>query len=269
MKKSIILSVFILILLFIFSCKRSVPDNVTANSMSILPDIQIEETNIQFIVNDTKFINENDIVWIVEPVFDYNDVYYCDICGYTANSYTYILNRLTGQIAAYHGGHGGSYLLEFLYDSENKMFGERIFGWDEEVEIYSIDQFSEHFPMHENILNYVRQFDFTKIIISESEWGEKIYNFGEKYANSKYAIALGSTLLTDFIFDRPDNLSTILRYENAIPVSKDGKWGFIDKWGNIAVPLIFDHIASYDGDTAFMKINGKYGIIDVLGTASF
>ena len=111
-------------------------------------------------------------------------------------------------------------------------------------------------------MNFVRQIDSDTIIKDETdEWGS--YKLGAKYENSKYAIAYGSTILTEFIYDRPDNLSDVLSYKNAIPVSRDGKWGFINTSGNIIVPFIFDHAVSSDGGTAFVKINGRYGIINV------
>ena len=43
--------------------------------------------------------------------------------------------------------------------------------------------------------------------------------------------------------------------------------GFIGINGDVAVPFIFEHVISADGDTAFVKIDGKYGILDVRATA--
>ncbi|MDR2543636.1 MAG: WG repeat-containing protein [Treponema sp.] len=239
------------------ACKRTTPDNTSTDSLSLSTEIEFVETDTQPVMDNNR------IVWIVDPALEYDNVYYCSMCGYTANFFTYILDRATGQIDSYHDGHGGPNDLEWLYDSENGIFGVHHFGWENEIILHNVNEFSRHFSSYTNTLNFVRQVDSSSITIEESEWGEMVYNLGEKYANSKYAISFGSTFLTDFIYDQPDNLSDFLVYKNAIPVSIDGKWGFINIEGKTVVPLIFDHVASYDGDTAFVKINGKYGIIDV------
>jgi len=206
-------------------------------------------------------------VWIVEPTLDYEDVDYCPMCGYTANNWINILDGSTGQIKGYHNGHGGPYYTEFLYDSINRMFGLYRYGWSEEVKIYNINQFSRQFSSYINTLNFVRQVDSANII-KEDHIDYISYNLGTKYANSKYAISYGSTILTEFVYDKPETSSLAITYNNAIPISKDGKWGFINTRGNIIVPLIFDHAVSSNGDTAFVKINGKYGIIDVFRSAT-
>jgi len=216
------------------------------------------------VATNTQFTTDsNGIVWIVEPTLDYDNVYYCSMCGYTANSFNYIIDRITGRIKSRHDGHGGPGYIEWLYDSQNRMFGYYSYGWEEDVMIYPVNQFSARFPSDVNTLKFVRQVDSANIIAEEHEWEGKSYKLGERYENSKFAIAYGSTILTEFIYDKPDNLSQSLTYLHTIPVSRDGKWGFINTRGNITVPLIFDHAASYDGETAFVKINGRYGIIDV------
>jgi len=264
----------ILIIIFLNSCTRSAPESDTVilpftlinrqssavDIQSATTDMQVEqsaETGIQF------KIDNNGITWIVEPTLEYDSVYFCRLCGYTANSFTYILDKTTGEIDRYHDGHGGPHSLEWIYDSENEMFGFYRSGWDEEVEIYKINQFFEYFSIYADTLKFVRQVNYSDIIIDRDEWWGKSYKLGEKYENSKFAISYDNKLLTEFIYDKPDNLTNVLIYRNAIPVSKNDKWGFIDTKGNIIIPLIFDHVASSDGETAFVKLNGKYGIIDV------
>jgi hypothetical protein len=273
MKRYIVFAVFsfVFMLTILSSCKRSVPAPALTNSPSLSTYIQSEpagdqslETEMQPVEVDTQFVmDDSGIAWIVEPTLEYEYVFYCLTCGYTANFFTYVLNESTGQIDGNHLGHGGFSDAEWLYDSENGMIGIRIFGWDEEIIIHAIDQFSTYFSY--GALKYARQIDSANIIKEEHGW-YTTYILGEKYENSKYAIMYGSTLLTDFIYDRPDNLCGYFAYKNAIPVSREGKWGFINTMGDLIIPLIFDHAASSNGEIAFVKINGKYGIIDVRST---
>ena len=256
----------IIIIAFFSSCSRSESDTVSSNLSSSSTDIPSDAIGTQFVVDTQPVIDTSDIVWIVEPTLEYNEVYYCWLCGYTANSFTYIIDESTGQITGFHDGHGGPYFQTWLYDSESGIFALYRYGWDQEITIHPINDFSIHFLSYVNNLNYVKQVDVNKIIKIEVEDWEYSYNLGTKYENSKYAISYGSVLLTDFIYDNPDNLSDSLIYKNAIPVSINGKWGFINKSGNLIIPFIFDHAASSDGETAFVKINGKYGIIDVRGS---
>ena len=47
----------------------------------------------------------------------------------------------------------------------------------------------------------------------------------------------------------------------------DGRHGLIDETGQTIIPFLFEHIYNIDGNTAFAKYNGYYGIIDVGQTA--
>jgi len=279
MKKGILIIVIFLFITLFLTCKRAPMEHVSTNSSSILSDwtkpavtdIKSTISENQSVLNETQSIPidiqitiDNDgIAWIIEPILEYDNVYYCFVCGYTANNFSYILNKWTGEIDGPHYGHGGPYYQSWLYDSENEMFGFYRYGWDEELIIHNINQFSTHFPSNINTLRFVKQFDYENIIINENELWGKSYKLGEKYENSKFAIFYDNILLTEFIYDSPDNLTYNFIYKNAIPVSRNGKWGFINTKGDIIIPFIFDHIASSDGEIAFVLINGKYGIIDV------
>jgi len=210
-------------------------------------------------------------VWIVEPKLEFDSVWLC--CDYFAaiNSDSYRINKSTGEIGGEHYGHGGADCRIWLYDSENEMFGSYTYGWNDEIIFHPVNQFSKYFPLNTDTLNFVRQIDSANITKKENEWGSINYELGSKYENSKLAIAYGSTLLTDFIFDRLydyDSSLVIFRtFKNAIPVSIDGKCGFINSSGKIIVPLIYDAAVTSDGNTAFVKFEGKWGVIDVHASA--
>lgn len=47
-------------------------------------------------------------------------------------------------------------------------------------------------------------------------------------------------------------------------VAKDGKYGFIDSRGKVAIPLIYDYAYNFDDGFASVKYQGRYGVIDTL-----
>jgi hypothetical protein len=51
--------------------------------------------------------------------------------------------------------------------------------------------------------------------------------------------------------------------EGRVPVSSgDGKWGYLDLTGNVAIPLVFDEALSFSGGLAAVEKNGKWGYVD-------
>ena len=47
------------------------------------------------------------------------------------------------------------------------------------------------------------------------------------------------------------------------PAKKNGKWGFIDEYGNEVSDFIFDDASALYNGKAYVKLNGYYGIIDI------
>ena len=76
--------------------------------------------------------------------------------------------------------------------------------------------------------------------------------------NGKYAFADNTgNLTTEFIYDDVASIA-----KGYIAVKKGNAWGFVDVFGNEVIPYIFS-----DAVTAFVKHNGRYGILDVKKTA--
>jgi hypothetical protein len=254
----------------------SAPESSEAESS--IPESSVAESNTE------RIIDGNNLAWIVEPVLEYDRVSYCRECGYfaDASSYStdyypyYNINEETGQIIDEHGGHGYEtslvYAIEWVIDKDEKLFGRLLIsGYKTEKEIYSIDdEFALRFPDSTDTLNPTKEFAMSEVSERESVYEGGIhYDMGSRFENSKYAIAYGNTFITDFVFDGVAGTNYRyggVTYNNAIPVSIGGKWSFIDKNGNEITPFIFDHAISADGDTAFVKYNGKYGILDVIMT---
>ena len=54
-------------------------------------------------------------------------------------------------------------------------------------------------------------------------------------------------------------------HDGLASVSKDGKWGFIDKTGQQVVPCNYSSVESFYGGLAIVVLNGKYGFVDNTG----
>lgn len=81
----------------------------------------------------------------------------------------------------------------------------------------------------------------------------------------------------DVFDDNNNNLTALSGYEeisfpinkedqDIFSVKKDGKWGFINKSGEIVVPLEYDKAASNKFDFLPVKKNGKWGLLSVKGS---
>jgi len=98
------------------------------------------------------------------------------------------------------------------------------------------------------IFNHMRRFDGDRAVaVYEGNWG-----LIDRYGN----------ILVPFLFDEIYHFGTgWCRYW--IVAVYNGKHGLIDKSGNIVIPFFFDHIFGINGNTAFAKYDGLYGIIDI------
>lgn len=50
-------------------------------------------------------------------------------------------------------------------------------------------------------------------------------------------------------------------------VKRDGYWGYLDKNSNVAVPFVFDEARPARGEKAWVKFQGKWGVISLSGAA--
>ena len=85
---------------------------------------------------------------------------------------------------------------------------------------------------------------------------EKLFGYIDKTGN----------LVIDFIYNYADSFS-----EGLASVSKDGKWGVINKMGDLIIPFQFESMNSLPYDGAFhyglaaVRVDGKYGYINTKG----
>lgn len=77
-------------------------------------------------------------------------------------------------------------------------------------------------------------------------------------------------MLTDFVYSDTkvpnhlhDEAAVYLISEGFIPVCRDGKWGYIDRNGKELTDFIYEKTTPVCGSRAWVKSNGKWGILDL------
>ena len=219
-------------------------------------------------------------VWIIEPSLKYTDIRYFPALGYIGYTETsmFYIDQSTGKVIQETeptGGFGPPYI--YGYDIESAMFYNNL-----EYEYY-IEDIEEVIKKSKNTTLSVYEFKlnedgensienakyavyrngvFLSKFIYDNVIGGNSVAFVQK--NGKYAI-FGSKgeLLTDFIYDAV--------CENAVcyVAAKNGDyWGFLDLNGNEILPFMFENIVNTNKSYAFVKYNGKYGILDINKTAN-
>ena len=103
-------------------------------------------------------------------------------------------------------------------------------------------------------LRAIRRIDISKIIVHEyTQDGEStqnnfdiqepnldaaLFDLGNAHGD-KFAVAIDGRMLSDFIYDYNPSGFRIL-HEEVVALALDGKWGAINREGDIAIPFIFE-----------------------------
>jgi len=98
----------------------------------------------------------------------------------------------------------------------------------------------------------------------EADWSG--FWLDEEAHLGKFALMLNRKLTTDFIFDEITQL-----YEDfdiatdlmLVSARIGDNWGLIDANGDVFIPFMFDNLVLIDRYTAFAKLDGVYGILDI------
>ena len=240
------------------------------------PPIALEESNtaeentalIEIEAEHTVSSENNGLVWLVEPTLDYDFIYHCCFFS-TANHGGEFIDSTTGLITEWPQdlafGHGP--IQGWVYDPSVSLFGLGGVGDYSGIMMLSIEEWTAIFaPFNE-------QHGLMPVQLVDSSM-RNITELGSEYLSDdaysgRYAVMLNGTFLTDFIFDggsMPGLGNEILH--NTIPMHIGNTWGFVDNYGNIVIPLLFEHIVRIDDDSAFARYNGRYGIISIPQTIS-
>ena len=225
------------------------------------------------------------ISWKVLPELQYESVGVC--CGeYDAMYDLTVLspeewiivsavNTVTGLLdydKPFHGGHGGGGVESYFYDAAKSIFviyENNDYSARYRYEEYTPDEFAVKM---EGRFVIIQAIDINEFIINENlVWGHNTHILPEELwwnVKANASAVRGAEILTDFIYDYYHTWMGHWWDNEYIKLIKDGKQGLIDGEGNVIAPFIFEDIVYIDENTAFAKYNGRYGILDVHGTAA-
>lgn len=228
--------------------------------------------------------NGETLTWLIQPIFDHNYIWHCSHCNVMSDMDIRNAEAVKRQLELFSlhhvpdtvslcWGHGTTWTnLFFDPDNETFVIWQIGSGW-EEVGFYT--DFDEWTALlntrNQGMLRVVRKINVDEIIESYDElwgysWTHPIYPDFEGVSDERFALLLGDTILTDFVFG-----ASPLRYLNAhhitigeiIAVEYGGKWGILDKNATTILPFIFDGIEFISNHAAFVKVDGLWGILDV------
>ena len=133
-------------------------------------------------------------------------------------------------------------IIEIQYDSIEKVEGTN----------YILTRLSQNNSTQLYYKNFKQLCEMTNAIVTKEDNYIKLYNDTE----TKYFDLEGNEKQNTDIF--PDN--------QIYAKSKDGKWGFVDKSGNVVVDYIYDKVTDLDFyGYAGIKLDGKWGVVDKSG----
>lgn len=281
MGKSYWIIIVLIAMLMVSSCGNIDKSDDSNYSPSVEQDdvgsekeTSIEQSNPNTPYEVIKFkTDENGFVWRVEPTLEYGYISFCGWCNTFCvdDHYGYRIDVKTGLTIEepWVFGHGGDER-RFLYDEKKELYGHYDSQpGDYTLELWPENEFIENFTLYSNKIIAFQEIDSDKI--EERNYGDPwtSYYLDDAYLSKKYAIALGATFLSDFVYDNDGsyNYDYYPYVDSVITMQFNNLWGVLNKHGSVVVPFIFEHIAMIDEETAFAKYNGKYGILDVSKTS--
>jgi hypothetical protein len=245
MKRIITLTLSIIMLFSLTACQSTTEGGGLSDNLDGTAELTKEETQEPPL---SEF--EPEFTWIVEPTMEYERVFYCPAHDVFSNQDGYILDENTALITGdYHDAHGYG-ITTWIYDPDLDLFGHEYMG---PALLYPMAEFEEKFPELADRIYVVHQVDST---MGAADFGGLL-----REAFSGVAVAVGGEVVTDFIYSH-DHHRIGRSVENVIEViDNSGKYGLINRSGDIAVPFEFEMIHLICNDTAFAKIDEKWGII--------
>ena len=199
--------------------------------------------------------------WIVEPKFAYDMVFYDAACARIAaivsGSFKFLDTR-TGKISnEEHSGHGGAgWLVAVNKDGKYGVYDD-----------YSVSVEFRFETIEEAIAELKKNFPGVSGVLPIAIFDTHEKKHGDSEDNAFYAAIEGfvytidGKLLADYFFDDFDRNQTsdnpaVCKTENGVE-----KWGFVNSKGEQIIDFVFDAAVSIDDETAFVKQDGKWGII--------
>lgn len=239
---------------------------------------EAEEEQIKEQIKEEK--EPQNYEWAVEPTIDADDIYYLadypdygaplnNVCKQADNSRAVIQREDQYGIINLNGELLADVEYKSIYNfGENYMMRKTIPEYEEEFgcewEVYWLNKDGTvqpdvgngevsltYYYYHEGKVHtagYIDENSTETMPVQKSEETADEDSSAESFLdnlNGKYAIEDEGKLVTDFIYDECGSES-----EGLLAVCQDGKWGYVDKQGNIVIPIEYD--ASWD----------KYPVLD-------
>ena len=220
------------------------------------------------------------LVWSVEPTLVHESVRLCD-CGDFVNSRLELIDPVTGlllgELKQFHGSYGN----EWVYDSARDFFGHRGYGggYHNFIGMFPMSEFEARVRglgySHQNV--YLTQTGGWLVVqdvdsslrvaasgaLAPDDW----WSLTPEAFSGNFAVMYGREFVTGFIFDGGPTWRTSFRYDT-IHVSRNGQWGMVDRNGNTVLPFMFENLVRIDENTAFARLGGRYGILDLRATVN-
>jgi len=233
---------------------------------------------------------DTSLVWRVEPTLNYVSVRLCSCGLFFEGSDWDSIDPETGlHSGIVHPGHGSAGP-EWVYDQARGLFGHPSHGegYHSNIGVFPLAEFEssvrglglshgDWLLSTTDELLVVQSVD-SSLRTTEHAWEgeENWWNLTDEAFSGRFALMYNRELVTDFIFDggQPWWHSSTFdgggagRKLNAIPVSRNGNWGMLDRNGNTVLPFIFGNLVRINEDTAFARLDGRYGILDLRATMS-
>jgi len=203
------------------------------------------------------------------------------------NSNWELIDPVTGQfmVGLEHGGHGGPGP-EWVFDPARGLFGHPSYGYGyhRNIGMFPTAEFASvirGFFTDDQVINWLESQTSGLLVVqsvdssrrtTENAWGEQEWwNLSDDAFSGRFALMYNRELVTDFIFDGGQpwwhrftfDGGGAGRNRNFIPVIRDGNWGMVNRNGNTVLPFVFENLILIDENTAFARVNGRYGILDL------
>lgn len=224
------------------------------------------------------------VVWLVPPTLNHGHIQQCN-CGQFVNQDWQTIDPLTGEIVGDHLGHGGP-LPGFVYDQAHQLFGHPGygFGYHDLLGMHPINEFIEMlvgrhvgFDQWRNPIDgliTVESVDFSMRQYYELEYVnqynelvvETFWYLPPEAFTGRFALMNNGQFLTDFIFDGVSYQFIDWQRStgpDVIAVSQNGRWGLVNWRGDTVIPFMFENMVVIPHSSAFVRYNGRYGILDL------
>ena len=286
-----ILLASLLILLLLAGCGSVVVvngnDDYTTETTTEYTTIEEETTATQATTMQAPTpMTIDGMVWRVAPTLNYERVWRCD-CGIFLTDGGRELNLITGEaMHPYSGGHG-PFNQDWFYDPVLGLLGHAHFG----------DGYFAGYGMHPvNSFEQSALATLTEWLAEHSTTAQiqaQVQQFAESSIRRMIVQSVDSTQRADsgwnndWHLQHPNAfLGRFAIIENRRPISpwfdaitygegnamfaaaNGDAWQFINHRGVPLFPMQFEHIVLIDSESAFVRHNGRYGILDIHATAT-